>query len=50
MNDATSKNGAQLYPRFSDAEYQRRYRAVRERMDQRGLDALIVWGQVGIGD
>lgn len=37
-----------LYPKFSPAEYERRYRAVREQMDWRGLDCLLVYGQVGI--
>lgn len=32
------------YPRFSDAEYQRRYRLVREAMAQRGLDCLVIYG------
>lgn len=30
--------------RFSDAEYERRYRAVREEMFFRGLDCLVVYG------
>ena len=30
--------------RFSDAEYARRYRRVRERMSFRGLDCLIIYG------
>lgn len=45
----SATESAHLYPRFSDEEYARRYRLVRERMDERGLDALIIWGQVGIG-
>lgn len=49
MTETTAGNGEHLYLRFSDAEYERRYRAVRERMERRNLDALIVWGQVGIG-
>lgn len=49
MTTVDTGNGEHLYPRFSESEYARRYRAVRERMDQRDLDALIVWGQVGIG-
>ncbi|MFQ5859321.1 MAG: M24 family metallopeptidase [Anaerolineae bacterium] len=49
MNDVGHENDGHLYPRFSDGEYQRRYQAVRERMAEQGFDALIVWGQVGIG-
>lgn len=30
--------------RFSDAEYERRYRAIREEMFFRGLDCLVVYG------
>lgn len=37
-----------LYPKFSPAEYERRYRAIREQMEWRGLDALLVYGEVGI--
>jgi ectoine hydrolase len=33
-----------VYERFSDAEYQRRYAALREVMRQRGLDCVIVPG------
>jgi Xaa-Pro dipeptidase len=33
-----------VYEQFSDAEYQRRYAALRERMRARGLDCLIVPG------
>ncbi len=49
MNTPKVDNEDQLYPRFSGAEYDRRYAAVRERMAEGDLDALIVWGQVGIG-
>ena len=34
---------AQFWPRFSDAEYQRRYRAIRSAMAQRGIDCLIMF-------
>lgn len=33
-----------VYERFSDDEYERRHRALHERMDSLGLDALIVGG------
>jgi Xaa-Pro dipeptidase len=36
--------GDAVYEKFSDAEYQRRYAATRARMDDLGLDALIVGG------
>ena len=35
------------YPRFSDAEYQRRYEAIRRAMEKRELDCLIVFGDSG---
>jgi len=34
----------QYYEWFSEEEYQRRYKKVREAMSQRGLDCLIVYG------
>ncbi len=37
----------QIFPRFSDAEYERRYAAVRREMATRGLDALVVVGDSG---
>ncbi|MBI3739983.1 MAG: aminopeptidase P family N-terminal domain-containing protein, partial [Chloroflexi bacterium] len=33
-----------VYPKFSDAEYGRRYRVTREKMARLGLDCLIVGG------
>ncbi|MFQ5860390.1 MAG: M24 family metallopeptidase [Dehalococcoidia bacterium] len=33
-----------VYPKFSDAEYQRRYRLTREKMARLGLDCLVVGG------
>jgi Xaa-Pro dipeptidase len=41
-------NAEELYPKFSDQEYARRYRLVRQAMAGRGLDCLVVYGQVGI--
>ena len=36
-----------LYPRFSEAEYDRRYGAIRAEMSRRGLDALVIFGDSG---
>jgi Xaa-Pro aminopeptidase len=33
------------YPRFSDAEFARRHAALRSRMEQAGVDALVVYGR-----
>ncbi len=33
-----------LYPRFSDAEFSRRYKAIREVIGQAGLSALVLYG------
>jgi Xaa-Pro aminopeptidase len=35
---------ASIFPRFSDAEYARRYSAVRAEMEKRGLDAIVAAG------
>jgi len=35
-----------LYPRFSDAEYARRYANVRSAMAEKGLSALVLYGTV----
>lgn len=35
------------FPRFSDAEYQRRFAAVRKRMAEDGISAIIVYGGRG---
>jgi Xaa-Pro aminopeptidase len=37
-----------LYPRFSEAEFARRYQAVRALMAAEGVDALVVYGNSGI--
>ena len=47
MNAGTGLTGNELYPRFSDAEYDRRYHAVREAMRQNNLDAILVSGTRG---
>src|SRR3970282_1897994 len=36
------------YPCFSDAEFQRRYRLVRDLMRREGLSALVIFGNSGI--
>ena len=36
-----------LIPRFSDAEYARRYSAIREAMDKDGLEAILISGARG---
>src|SRR4249920_2498050 len=37
----------QLFPRFSDAEYNRRYSAIREAMAKDNLDAILISGARG---
>src|SRR5262249_56655588 len=37
------------YPRFSDAEYERRYALLRGLMDAQGLDAVVIYGDSGCG-
>ncbi len=37
------------YPRFSDAEFARRHRAIRERMDRADVAALVVYGTGAAG-
>ncbi len=36
-----------LFPRFSDSEYTRRFTAIREAMDKDSLDAILVSGARG---
>src|SRR5918911_332076 len=38
-----------LYPRFADAEFERRYRRVRGLLDERGLDGLVAFGWSALG-
>jgi Xaa-Pro dipeptidase len=40
-------NASSLYPRFSDAEFARRYALVRAAMQEAGLSALILHGTAG---
>ena len=37
------------YPRFSAAEYERRYGLLRSMMDGEGLDCLLIYGDSGCG-
>jgi Xaa-Pro dipeptidase len=39
-----------IFPRFSDAEYQRRHAAVRAEMETRGLDAVVAAGDSAFRD
>jgi Xaa-Pro aminopeptidase len=38
-----------LYPRFSDAEFERRYQRVRALLSERGLDGLVAFGWSALG-
>src|SRR5918911_1367683 len=38
-----------LYPRFADAEFERRYQRVRGLLDARGLDGLVAFGWSALG-
>lgn len=41
--------GNDYYPAFSKAEYQRRYKMIREAMKEKGLDCLLVYGAYNVG-
>ena len=47
MNAGTATDQQRIYPRFSNAEYDRRYHTVREAMRQDNLDAILVSGARG---
>jgi Xaa-Pro aminopeptidase len=47
MEAATHSIGKELFPGFSDAEYARRYRAIRDAMQQENLDAILISGARG---
>lgn len=47
MKDGFAPTGEHLYPRFSAAEYARRYAAVRAAMRQENLDAILISGARG---
>jgi DNA-binding sugar fermentation-stimulating protein len=34
------------HPRFSKEEYDRRYREIRKRMEEKGIDVLILYGEI----
>jgi Xaa-Pro aminopeptidase len=36
------------YPRFSDKEYERRYRKIRDMMEKKSLNCLIIYGNSGL--
>jgi Xaa-Pro dipeptidase len=36
------------FPRFSEQEYQNRYRRIREEMDKRHFDCLLIYGHSGV--
>jgi len=40
---------SQFYPRFSAGEYQRRHKAIREKMAADGIDVLVLHGGPGLG-
>jgi Xaa-Pro aminopeptidase len=50
MNAGAEVTDNQLFPRFSDAEYARRYRAIREAMQKDNLDAILIFGARGSSD
>jgi hypothetical protein len=33
-----------IFPRFSDAEYERRYKKIRSMMDKEGVNTLLIVG------
>ena len=47
MQAGVGLTGKDLYPRFSDEEYARRYRAVLEAMQKDDLDAILISGARG---
>ncbi|HXV49070.1 MAG TPA: aminopeptidase P family N-terminal domain-containing protein, partial [Candidatus Binatia bacterium] len=47
MNPQNSYSERNLFPRFSDAEYERRYGTVRAAMEKDNLDAILISGARG---
>jgi Xaa-Pro aminopeptidase len=47
MTPGEGLTGNNLYPRFSDEEYARRYRAIRDAMQTENVDAILVAGARG---
>ena len=41
------ENQTNLFPRFSDEEYARRYRAVRQAMEEQDVHAILIFGARG---
>jgi hypothetical protein len=42
MEAASHSPEKELFPRFSGAEYARRYRAIREAMQKENLEAILI--------
>jgi Xaa-Pro dipeptidase len=47
MTGAFELTDKELFPRFTDKEYARRYRAIREAMQRENLDAILISGARG---
>jgi Xaa-Pro dipeptidase len=47
MTSGTGLTGIELFPRFSDSEYARRYSAIRDAMAKDNLDAILISGARG---
>src|SRR4030065_918587 len=47
MNTRTGPTDQELFPRFSDREYARRYRAIRGAMQKENLEAILISGARG---
>jgi Xaa-Pro aminopeptidase len=47
MTGASGLTDKELFPRFTDEEYARRYRAIREAMQRENLDAILISGARG---
>ena len=50
MNTETKATDKELFPRFTDAEYARRYRAIRAAMEKENLDAILISGGRGAAE
>ena len=48
MTGASGLTDKELFPRFTDKEYARRYRAIREAMQRENLDAILISGARGL--
>src|SRR3972149_12018459 len=44
MDPGAGLTGAALFPRFSDGEYERRHRAIKDAMAKEQLDAIVIAG------